>query len=52
MLNYEMTFKEIAEKLTLDSTTGEIFNEEQVRKIYSRALKKLENNKKLKDFYN
>lgn len=49
---YQMTFKQIAAQLTLEDPNGEIFTEEQVKKIYHRALKKLQNNIKLKSFYN
>ena len=49
---YNMTFKQIAEQLTLESLTGETFTIDQVEKIYYRALKKLENNNRLKSFYN
>ena len=47
-----MTFKQIAEQLTLEDEQGEVFTANQVKKIYYKALKKLEKNKKLKTFYN
>ena len=46
-----MTFKQIAAQMTLESTNHEIFTEDQIKKIYYRALNKLRFNKKLQSYY-